>query len=72
MATYKEPLPGWLDTVQGFNQGLIGVGMGIIRVINVDINANLHLVPADFVCNALIATAWDTGTFKNRYYYIDS
>ena len=60
-------MPGWVDTVQGFNQALMGIGIGAIRVLNIDGNANLHIVPADFVCNALIATAWETGTFKNRY-----
>ncbi|XP_033208406.1 fatty acyl-CoA reductase wat-like [Belonocnema kinseyi] len=66
LATYKEPVPGWVDTVQGFNQALVGIGIGVIRVLNIDENANLHMVPADFVCNALIATAWETGTLENR------
>ncbi|XP_033209163.1 fatty acyl-CoA reductase wat-like isoform X2 [Belonocnema kinseyi] len=66
IATYKEPVPGWVDTVQGFNQAIIGIGIGVIRVLNIDINAHAHMVPADFACNALIATAWETSTFENR------
>ncbi|XP_033219426.1 fatty acyl-CoA reductase wat-like isoform X2 [Belonocnema kinseyi] len=66
LATYKEPLPGWIDTIQGLNQAMVGVGLGIIRLFNVDGNANLHVVPADWTCNALIGTAYETDTFKNR------
>lgn len=61
-------MPGWVDTIQGFNQAMVGSGIGMIRVYNVDENANLHIVPADFTCNALIATAYETHTFKNRYH----
>lgn len=67
LATYREPVVGWLDTVQGFNQGIIALGTGVIHVVICpDDRDLLYLVPADFVCNALIASTWETGSTKNR------
>ena len=66
MATYKEPVPGWIDTVQGFNLAVMGVAVGAIHTLHLNLKANVHLVPANFVCNALIASAWETGTTENR------
>ncbi|XP_033216858.1 fatty acyl-CoA reductase wat-like isoform X2 [Belonocnema kinseyi] len=66
LATYREPVSGWVDILQGFNQSLIGIGMGAIRVLFCNVSLVVDLVPADFVCNALIASAWETGTMQIR------
>ncbi|XP_051168817.1 uncharacterized protein LOC127286434 [Leptopilina boulardi] len=67
LATYKEPFASWVDVAQGINQGLIWTAMGLIRVILVpDLKDHLYFVPADFVCNALIASAWDAGNKTNK------
>ncbi|XP_043471852.1 fatty acyl-CoA reductase wat-like [Leptopilina heterotoma] len=60
LGTYKEPFTGWVDIVQGINQGVIWLGMGLVRILLVpNRKDHLYIVPADFVCNALIASIWD-------------
>ncbi|XP_051161062.1 fatty acyl-CoA reductase wat-like [Leptopilina boulardi] len=67
LGTYKEPFAGWIDVAQGFNQFLVWLSMGYIRVIIVpDRKDVLYIVPADFACNALIASIWDASNKINR------
>ncbi|XP_033215374.1 putative fatty acyl-CoA reductase CG5065 [Belonocnema kinseyi] len=65
LATLKEPVPGWVDTFQGLNQTLSGIGLGAIHVIRANREGRMDLIPADFTCNAMIAAVWETSTSKN-------
>ncbi|XP_043467003.1 fatty acyl-CoA reductase wat-like isoform X1 [Leptopilina heterotoma] len=66
-ATYKEPVTGWVDTIQGFNQLMMGLGLGVIRTLLCpDKTEVMYMVPADFACNALIASIWDTENGRIR------
>ncbi|XP_043467004.1 fatty acyl-CoA reductase wat-like isoform X2 [Leptopilina heterotoma] len=70
-ATYKEPVTGWVDTIQGFNQLMMGLGLGVIRTLLCpDKTEVMYMVPADFACNALIASIWDTENGRIRFYKI--
>ncbi|XP_046473320.1 fatty acyl-CoA reductase wat-like isoform X1 [Neodiprion pinetum] len=62
VATNKEPVPGWVDNMIGIHGILAGMGIGVIRTMQVDGDAVVDLVPADMVCNALLACAWETAT----------
>ncbi|XP_051174830.1 fatty acyl-CoA reductase wat-like [Leptopilina boulardi] len=66
LAALKEPLEGWLDSKQALTQALIGLGLGVIRVMSINGNANMETVPIDLACNCLIASAWETSTSKNN------
>ncbi|PSN51390.1 hypothetical protein C0J52_04436 [Blattella germanica] len=55
----KEPLAGWIDNLYGPTGTVVGVGMGIIRTMQINGNAKADLVPCDMVVSALIASAWD-------------
>lgn len=67
LGTYKEPFTGWVDILQGANQGIIWLGMGLVRILLVPNGKDhLYFVPADFVCNALLASIWDVGSNAKR------
>ena len=68
ISTFKEPVSGWIDNVQGPTGALVGVGAGLIRVLHMDKNNLAELIPADLTVNALISTAWDVA--NNKYVVI--
>ena len=60
-ASKQEPMPGWVDSVNGpAGVSLLGT-LGIARTIQYKPNCLADLIPVDTVANALIAIAWKTG-----------
>ncbi|XP_066995732.2 putative fatty acyl-CoA reductase CG5065 isoform X2 [Anabrus simplex] len=57
----KEPLPGWVDTLNGPVGLLVGAGKGVIRSMLCHPEYTAELVPVDIAINAMITIAWDTG-----------
>ena len=64
VCTRKEPMIGWLDNLYGPTGTVVGVGLGIIRTMNVDDKVVADLVPCDMVVSSLIASAWDVHSRK--------
>lgn len=69
LSTYKEPFPSWVDAFQGLNTTIAQLGQGFIHVIYGNPEARCDLVPADYASNALIASAWETGSTQRRYLF---
>ncbi|KRT85456.1 epimerase [Oryctes borbonicus] len=59
VSTYKEPLRGWINNMYGAVGVTVGAGMGLLRVIHCDSDANANIVPADMCVNGLIAVPWE-------------
>ncbi|KAF6206583.1 hypothetical protein GE061_017817 [Apolygus lucorum] len=60
ISTKSDPIVGWIDNIYGPIGFVSGTAAGVLRLSNVDPKAKTELVPADFVCNALIAAACKT------------
>lgn len=60
-STYREPIVGWINNFYGIAGVSVGVGIGLIRTLLGDPNANVDLVPADYCVNVMLAAAWDCG-----------
>ncbi|XP_014245937.1 fatty acyl-CoA reductase wat-like [Cimex lectularius] len=58
--TRSEPMGGWIDNLYGPVGLAMGIGTGLIRVFNADINAVGAMVPADMTVNAILAAAYKT------------
>lgn len=56
--TYAEPMPGWVDNLNGPTGLLVGGGKGVIRSMHCKANYNADFVPVDFAINATIAIAY--------------
>ncbi|XKL69644.1 hypothetical protein PGB90_007413 [Kerria lacca] len=67
--SWKEPLPGWVDNLNGPVGIMIGAGKGVIRTMLCNPDYNAEVIPVDLAINGLLAIAWKTGTTKpeNRY-----
>lgn len=59
MSTYKDPFPGWTDNLYGPSGLCTWSARGLVRCIYGTANCKANMVPADYVVNAMIATAWD-------------
>ncbi|XP_016977792.2 fatty acyl-CoA reductase wat isoform X1 [Drosophila rhopaloa] len=60
MSTYKEPFDGWVDNMFGPLALCFGIARGIVRVITVDTDSTISMVPVDFCVNVALASAWKT------------
>ncbi|KAH8383342.1 hypothetical protein KR009_008051, partial [Drosophila setifemur] len=58
IATYKEPVSGWIDNFYGPITILLGVAKGVLRIAPVQKEAQLSVVPVDFCANMILACVW--------------
>lgn len=57
-----EPLPGWVDNLNGPVGIMVGAGKGVIRSMLCNGNYHAEMIPVDFAINSLIAIAHKTAT----------
>lgn len=67
VSTYREPVRGWIDNVYGPIGVIVGIGTGILRVYEGNLDTNsCDMVPVDLVVNGLICAAQQTADkYKN-------
>lgn len=59
-AAWKEPLPGWVDNLNGPTGMLAGAGKGVLRTLLCYRDLIADLVPVDIAINLMISVAWHT------------
>ncbi|XP_050426431.1 putative fatty acyl-CoA reductase CG5065 [Adelges cooleyi] len=59
-ASWKEPIAGWVDNLNGPTGLLAGAGKGVLRTLLCHKNLVADLVPVDICINLLISAAWYT------------
>ncbi|KAJ1521680.1 hypothetical protein ONE63_003323 [Megalurothrips usitatus] len=57
-AALREPVPGWVDSLNGPTGILIASGKGVLRSMMCNDNTHAELVPVDMCINALILIAY--------------
>jgi fatty acyl-CoA reductase len=62
----KEPLPGWVDNLNGPIGILAAGGKGVLRSVLCKADYTAEAVPVDFAINAVIAIAWKTAITKQK------
>lgn len=60
-AALKEPLPGWVDNLNGATGILVGGGKGVIRTMHCNAELDADIVPVDIEINSLIILAKELG-----------
>ncbi|XP_070564884.1 fatty acyl-CoA reductase 1-like isoform X2 [Ptychodera flava] len=63
-ATWKEPMPGWIDNFNGPSGIFIACGKGLLRSMRADPNAVADVVPVDIPVNVMVSAAWYTAVKK--------
>ncbi|XP_031825936.1 putative fatty acyl-CoA reductase CG5065 [Nomia melanderi] len=64
VASQKEPLPGWVENLNGPTGIMVAGGKGVLRSMLCDQFANVHVIPCDIAINVLITLAWKLGIEK--------
>ncbi|CAH2101870.1 unnamed protein product [Euphydryas editha] len=65
-AAYKEPLPGWVDNLNGPTGLLVGAGKGVIRTMHCNDNYLADVIPVDMAVNACIILSYLTAIEKPK------
>ncbi|KAF2896425.1 hypothetical protein ILUMI_09748 [Ignelater luminosus] len=61
IAAWKQPIPGWVNNLNGPTGLLVGAGKGVIRSMHCDPNFQADVIPVDVCMNSIILTAWKLG-----------
>lgn len=63
---HKEPLPGWVDSLNGPIGVMVGGGKGVIRSMLCDETYKSEVIPVDMAISGLITIAFTIGTSKEK------
>ncbi len=61
-ASWREPLPGWVDNTNAGTGIILNIGNGLLRTLRSNEKSCIDLIPVDTVINLMIAVAWYTAT----------
>uniref|UniRef100_A0A1L8D6G7 Fatty acyl-CoA reductase n=1 Tax=Plutella xylostella TaxID=51655 RepID=A0A1L8D6G7_PLUXY len=64
-ASFKEPIPGWVDNLNGPTGLLVGAGKGVIRTMHCNADYKADVIPVDLVVNGCILLAATTAIDNN-------
>lgn len=56
-AAWKEPIPGWVDNLNGPTGLLVGAGKGVIRTMHCNPQYEADIIPVDSTINSIILIA---------------
>ncbi|CAG0880705.1 unnamed protein product [Cyprideis torosa] len=62
---WKEPIPGWVDSLNGATGLFVGAGKGVLRSILCTAEKRADFVPVDVPINLMITVGWYTGTRRD-------
>ncbi|XP_066999376.2 putative fatty acyl-CoA reductase CG5065 [Anabrus simplex] len=66
LSTWREPMPGWVDSLAG-PAGLVAAGgKGLFRTIHCNGDKVADLIPVDMVVNLTICAAWRTARERSQ------
>ncbi|KAG5676115.1 hypothetical protein PVAND_005969 [Polypedilum vanderplanki] len=63
---WKEPLPGWVDSLNGPIGIMVAGGKGVLRSMICEANYTAEVIPVDQAINGIISIAYIMGTMKER------
>jgi hypothetical protein len=63
-ATWREPVPGWVENLNGPTGLLVGAGKGVIRSMHCRAEYSADLMPCDMAINAIIILAWRVANLR--------
>ncbi|GBP52559.1 Putative fatty acyl-CoA reductase CG5065 [Eumeta japonica] len=64
--SYREPVPGWVDNLNGPAGVVVGAGKGVIRSMLCYGDYHAEGIPVDIAINAIIVSAYYVGIQKGR------
>lgn len=65
--SFTEPVPGWVDNLNGPTGLMIAAGKGVVRSMHCNGDHRVQMIPVDVAINAIIAIAWKYGSIDKMY-----
>ncbi|XP_065557302.1 putative fatty acyl-CoA reductase CG5065 isoform X2 [Artemia franciscana] len=65
-ASWKEPIPGWVDSLGGTTGWFAGSAAGIFRTMYCHTQMAVDLIPGEFPVNLMVTSAWDALKQKSQ------
>jgi len=62
--SFKDPVPGWVDSLHGPVGVIVAAGKGVIRSMLCSADFEAEVVPVDIAINALVLIAWKRTTIE--------
>lgn len=66
-ASWKEPMPGWVDNINGSTGILVAFMKGLLRTMLITPDCKVDLIPVDITVNMLIAATYYVAKINNRF-----
>lgn len=66
VASWREPLPGWIDNINGPTGMLLAIGKGLCRTAHVVREYKSEIIPVDVAVNFMIAAAYYAAKTNNK------
>nr|CAD7420785.1 unnamed protein product [Timema poppensis] len=63
---WREPLPGWVDNLNGPVGLMIAAGKGVVRSVHLKGEYHSEVIPVDFAINGLLMLAAKVGSSSDR------
>ncbi|XP_045467137.1 putative fatty acyl-CoA reductase CG5065 [Harmonia axyridis] len=63
-AAWKEPLPGWVDNLNGPTGIIVGSGKGVIRSMHCNAEYKADIIPVDSTANSIILVGYHLGSHQ--------
>lgn len=63
---YQEPLPGWVDNLNGPVGIMVAAAKGVLRTLLCNGELSGECIPVDFACNGIIGIAKSVATMKQK------
>lgn len=63
---YQEPLPGWVDSLNGPIGIMVAGGKGVIRSMLCEAEFEAEVIPVDHAINSLIGIAYSVASMKQK------
>lgn len=66
LSSFREPVAGWVDNLNGPTGIIVAAGKGVFRTMLCHEDKVADLVPVDIVINLMICAAWKTAKCENK------
>lgn len=66
MGCLHEPVPGWIPNLFGPIGLMLGISMGLVRVLMINKHYVTDVVPGDLCTNHLITVAHETSKYDHK------
>lgn len=66
VSAWKQPLPGWIDNLNGPTGLILAIGKGLCRTLYMNPDVIADMIPVDIVVNTIIASAFYAARESNK------